>query len=151
MCFGVFVQMNGDSPQAQSRPLGYVIQENGCWDWVALDPEGYGRWSQRRGTKMAHRRIYELLRGPIPKGLTIDHLCRNRACCNPDHLEPVTFLENVMRGHGPAAQNARKTHCPQGHPYNAIRVDGKLRGRRCSVCEVASSRERYRKGKLSPT
>ena len=67
---------------------------------------------------MAHRFSYELHVGPIPTGLTLDHLCRNTLCVNPAHLEPVTMRENILRGYSPSANGARATHCPHGHPYN---------------------------------
>ena len=72
---------------------------------------GYGRV----GYKMAHRVVYEEQVGVIPEGLHIDHLCRNRWCVNPEHLEPVTLVENVRRGESFTAINSRKTHCKNGH------------------------------------
>lgn len=88
-----------------------------------------------RGTFYVHRVAWETLRGPIPDGMQLDHLCRQRACWNPDHLEPVSPRENVLRGVGITAMNAKKTHCPQGHPYDdantGITSTGK---RRCRAC-----------------
>jgi hypothetical protein len=90
--------------------------DNGCIEWLASkDHNGYGKFAPGGGRSMrgAHRWAYEFHVGPIPAGLVLDHLCRNRACVNPDHLEPVTQRTNVQRGAG----NVSKTHCPRGHAY----------------------------------
>jgi len=120
---------------------------NDCWLW-ALEVNGrdYGRLSFWNGEKsikyVAHRAIYEALVGPIPEGLTLDHLCRTPRCVNPAHLEPVTIRENILRGF---RDRPRKTHCKRGHPFenNSYIKDG---GRRnCAICTRAYSNERYRK------
>lgn len=93
--------------------------ESGCWAWFgSFTSYGYGRVRKDRKEKVAHRVAYELLVGPIPEGLVLDHLCNNRWCVNPDHLEPVTQHENIIRGEGLAAKNRLKTHCPNGHRYD---------------------------------
>jgi len=90
-----------------------------CWNWIASRRHGdYGQFSDGKKQVMAHRWSYEHFVGPIPKGLTIDHLCRNPKCVNPKHLEAVTIKENVLRGLAPSAINKRKTHCIYGHEFN---------------------------------
>lgn len=92
-----------------------VDASSGCWEWTgSMHAAGYGLFRDR----LAHRISYEVHVGSIPEGLTIDHLCRNRRCVNPLHLEAVTIAVNVLRGESPPARNARKTHCPKGHPYD---------------------------------
>jgi hypothetical protein len=80
--------------------------------WPNLN--GYYRVTLSGGARVyAHRRAYERVHGPIPEGLVLDHLCRNRWCCNPEHLQPVSNMENILRGESPPARNARKQCCPK--------------------------------------
>jgi len=120
---------------------------SGCWLWDgACDGKGYGilLGPGRKGLLLAHRVVYQLIRGPIPNGLCLDHLCRVRCCVNPDHLEAVTLRENILRGEGPAklrlyAQLKKdRPHCKRGHPYvgDNYRL-GKEGDRICKVCERA--------------
>lgn len=94
-----------------------IDPETSHWYWQRAIVNGYGyvQHPATRKTMPAHRYVYELHKGPIPPGLTLDHLCRVRDCVNPDHLEPVTRGENVLRGEGLSAKNKRKTHCLRGH------------------------------------
>lgn len=117
-----------------------------CWEWKAsTDKDGYGQYgvgsrTDNSRTKVkAHRYSYEALVGPIPQGLTIDHLCRRRSCVNPDHLEAVTIGDNNRRG-ATRFRNGNKTHCPNGHPYDMFET-----GRRCRRCYRNRQREYMRR------
>ena len=144
---------------AKAIPLEdqYVPEPNsGCWLWLGSNDgkHGYGRVSQKlHGEHQAHRAVYVVHKGPIPAGLVIDHLCRNPACVNPDHLEPVTPRTNLERGRyrdglalGGFANGRRqkaKTQCPSGHEYtpqNTYMFGG--RWRQCRACHADRERRR---------
>jgi len=116
-----------------------------CWLWTGeINPDGYGRFHLERPESRrvpAHRFAYEAQNGPIPDGLVIDHLCRNRTCMNPAHMEPVTNAENLRRGYSPSAINKRKTECIHGHPFSEENTVMGRRGRRCRQC----ARDRYQR------
>ena len=128
-----------------------VRKGNGCWLWLgARQPNGYGRFFGFGAGKyrLAHRFSYELARGRIHRGKQIDHLCRNRLCVNPIHLEAVSCRTNLVRGKTLAASNLKKNHCPQGHLYegNNLRLYG--RKRICRTCDREKARRyRAKKGK----
>lgn len=115
-----------------------VVKTEGCWEWNAgLDHHGYGAFFLNGGMKKAHRVAYEWEVGSIPGGLDLDHLCRNRKCVKPEHLDPVTRRENLDRGEGSAvtkARHAAKTHCPRGHPYSGENLRMKGKNRLCRTC-----------------
>lgn len=113
-----------------------------CMPWPGIiNASGYGRLSVSGRLILAHRAVYESHRGKIPPGLVIDHLCRNRCCVNPDHMEVVTVKENTLRGMNFSARNARKTHCKRGHPFAGenlrIRRHKGSDERVCRTCEHA--------------
>lgn len=121
--------------------------DNDCWLWMGTRGKaGHGQFWNGSRVMGAHRWSYEFLRAEIPEGLVLDHLCRNPPCVNPWHLEPVPQSENMRR-------IPRKTHCPQGHPYDAsntiINTSRPRPFRACRTCKNAcdrkSSRERYRR------
>jgi hypothetical protein len=120
------------------------VTDSGCWEWQGyLDRDGYGH----DGKGGAHRSAYVAKFGPVPPGMQLDHLCRNRRCVNPDHLEPVTHRENQRRGiHG------MKTVCKNGHPYdeaNTYYRPPAANGQRdCRKCAVQRT-QRYRARKAA--
>jgi hypothetical protein len=125
------------------RFLDKIEFTESCWPWkAAMLQNGYGTFGTasdvpgRLRTVYAHRYSYELFVGPIPDGLVIDHLCRNRLCVNPDHLRAVTRWTNNMENTvNPIALNPDKAHCPQGHPYNEANTHITKKGhRKCRAC-----------------
>lgn len=126
------------------------LQLGPCWEWTgAQDGKGYGRLSSGgsgNGRFRAHRISYELTKGAIPPELEIDHLCRKKNCVNPAHLEAVPHQINARRGEVGKAGGRRekaKTHCPQGHPYDAIHTYTDKNGKRsCKTCKNDRRRER---------
>ncbi len=115
-------------------------ESSGCWNWTASrDTNGYGHLRSRSATLQAHRVMWEIHRGPIPAGLEVDHLCRNRACVNPDHLEPVTPAENKRR----AGRRLRTGACHRGHAMTPENTYVSPRGREnCRECCRVNQRRR---------
>jgi hypothetical protein len=115
-----------------------------CWEWIAsLNSEGYGQIYHQGRPHRAHRIAYELLIADIPEGLTIDHLCRNRRCVNPWHMEPVPLSVNSSRA-SVGRTYTLKTECNNGHPYSDdnVRIDP-VGHRRCRQCERRSALAAY--------
>ena len=128
----------------------FTVKDNGCWDWHKGEKSsGYGLiglWNKQFG---AHRVLYELINGTAQKDKQIDHLCRNRACVNPSHMELVDKDTNNIRGMSPSAIHARKTQCPQGHQYNNENTARWSNGpdkpisRKCKVCVAKRCKDYY--------
>lgn len=118
--------------------------DKGCWEYpYCIQSNGYARLKG----KYAHRLSYEAFVSKIPKGLTIDHLCKNKICVNPDHMEPVTASENVKRSNAASAVNARKTHCMRGHPFEGHNLFMSQGKRQCRICDNKRQLARYYKRK----
>lgn len=119
-----------------------------CWLWTrGTNGSGYGCLGLDDGSELAHRYAWERLVGPISEGMTIDHLCRVKLCCNPDHMEVTTYAVNLGRAHTRAAQLAARTHCDEGHPFDEANTGyRKPSGRYCRKCYARRSRA-YRQRK----
>ena len=138
-----WAKVNPNGPIPAHRPdLGP------CWEWTAsLEGNGYGHfWSGSRsdGSRKvvsSYRWAYEHLVAPVADGLELDHLCRNRPCVRPSHIEPVTHRENVLRGNAPSARGATAAVCPQGHPYDQANTYIWRGGRACRACRRSRGRE----------
>lgn len=121
-----------------------------CMPWPGvIGSGGYGRLRHNGKWNPAHRFVYHNIVGPIPPGMVLDHLCRNRACVNPHHMEPVTNMENILRGVSFSAVNAKKTHCKHGHPFTGynlcIKTCNGRQHRYCRACQNQSSLKGRRK------
>ena len=140
--------------QRRKRFLRHVrVSKLGCWLWQgaltqAPDGGGYGKfwWSIEQPHSLAHRAAWQLYRGEIPEGMTIDHRCNVRRCVNPAHLQVLTMRENILRGNGWAARNARKTSCANGHPYTPETTGTqKGTGRFCRICRRQDYKRYHRR------
>lgn len=122
------------------RFWAFVKKTPSCWIWVGGQAgKGYGRFRVGRALKVSsHRFAYEQIVGEIPPNMQLDHLCRNKLCCNPAHLEVVTNRENALRGTSPTAINAKKILCIHGHQLSGENVwRDSSGGRHCKTCRNA--------------
>lgn len=130
-----WAKVNKDGPVPEHRP-----ELGPCWIWTAAGG-AYGLFLGPNGYGCAHRIAYEMFVEQIPDGLTIDHLCKTTRCVNPAHMEAVTAAVNALRGDGPFAVNARKTHCIHGHEFAPEDTSRDTRGRRvCKACKRETTR-----------
>lgn len=148
-------QRTGEGPMLRRKTPGErfwdkVDASGDCWIWMADRVNGYGRFHVDGTTRVvAHRWSYEALVGEVPAGLQLDHLCRNRSCVNPDHLEPVTDVENQRRGSSPSGINHRKSRCRRGHPFEGDNLWVDSHGHRhCRECQRAQGRQNARRRRL---
>jgi len=136
---------NSDMASVSARFWKWVDKTDSCWLWTGALRYGYGRFvvGGRNGkVLMSHRFAYEEIKGVVPEGLQLDHLCRVRNCVNPDHLEPVTQKVNILRGESPSAKQARQTHCIHGHLLSGDNLyEGKNNHRGCKICRSHSMKK----------
>ena len=139
--------INAYGKTVEERFWARITKTETCWLWHPLARHGYGKFWDKGKDIPAHRFAYEYLVGPIPKPLTVDHLCKVRNCVNPAHMELVTLSVNVMRGSGPAATNKKKTHCHMGHPFSEENTYRCKVGRHCRACDLERRRIRYHRAR----
>lgn len=145
------VLANGPDRRVLRFAAKVEVLSSGCWRWHGnLHPDsGYGRvWFSKTDDRFVHRVAYEWAIGSIPEGLVLDHLCRNRWCVNPSHLEPVTNGENVLRGYSGSAVNARKQRCWRGHAFTPdntyVAKSGARHCRECARLRKQARRDQQR-------
>lgn len=157
-CFGVSIR--GKRKKLDTTPEERFMNkvqkvDSGCWEWTgAKIPSGYGRfgYTNENGTLIntySHRISYMLFKGEIPKGKVIDHLCKNKSCVNPDHLEVVTQRVNVLRSDSPSSKASKQTHCVHGHPFDKENTYYWKNERRCRACGRNRKRKNFKKEGLA--
>jgi len=151
------VRVIREDPEAAFWSKVVKDQESGCWLWTGrINSRGYGEIQRDSRKQPVHVWAYRYFIGEIPEGYQIDHVksagCVYRNCVNyENHLEAVTPLENILRSDGPAAINSRKTHCPQGHPYDEENTENRINShtgkpyRNCKICRKLQNKEYQRK------
>ncbi len=127
-----------DRINAKIEPGDFWDDGTRCWNWTgARNKSGYGMVYLNGRRRQAYHATWELMNGPLPAGVEIDHLCRNPRCVNPLHLEPVTRQENIRRSDNFAGRHARQTHCKRGHEFTEANTYVSARGERvCRKCRA---------------
>jgi hypothetical protein len=132
------------TPLIERLERSHRITDAGCWEWTLSTTQGYGQIRMGKRTRRVHQVAWELFRGPVPKGLEIDHECRNRRCFNPEHLRVCTRRENQLApgSQSVGAKAAAATHCPHGHPYAGenLRIRKDNGKRVCRTCDITRKR-----------
>ena len=144
--------MNLDDEKLKTFLLSNIKIKNNCWVWTNHKPrpDGYVKIVYKKKQVLIHRLSYEVFKDELTKGLEIDHLCRNKLCINPDHLEEVTHKENVLRGISPMAINAKKTICNRGHKFTEQNtyIEPKTGKRHCRICSSINEHNSYLRKKI---
>lgn len=154
----IFTDNSRQSDEAMNQRFWAKVRKTAtCWFWTGYRyKNGYGYVRRNSKSRLVHRVAYELTNGTIPAEMTVDHTCHttackggdtcpHRPCVNPAHLEAVSFQTNVLRGVGPTAQNARRTHCKRGHTLSEENVYRYRGWRNCRICTLAKVQRRYRR------
>ena len=138
-----------EKPILMSTPIDrlkskVVIDDNGCWNFTgSINEKGYGRFSLNDKIGLAHTASYILFKGEITKGNTVDHLCRNRKCVSPDHLESVPHEINLLRGNSITTMQVNQTHCKNGHLFDERNTISRNGHRRCRICDLKWRKNNY--------
>ena len=142
---------NGSFIPIKQRLDRRVTQGPGCRVWTGYKaPLGYGQIREDKDGRLlyAHRVAYEIYVGAIPEGLELDHLCRNPSCANPEHLEPVSHRENLLRGVGIAAIYAARTHCQKGHEFSIENICNYKSDKGKRICKICKRERERNRGRL---
>jgi len=140
--------MNDMDPKIIQRFMSKIKKSKNCWIWTGGISDGYGFFKFENTSIRAHRFSYELFKEMIPFRMQIDHLCKNKKCVNPEHLEIVIHQENMMRSNSVSGVNSQKTHCPKGHKYSGVNKRGQRIYKTCIKVQKNNFRKRNKLGRF---
>ncbi len=143
----VSYKINNITDKMIKRFSSKINKTDNCWIWIASkDSRGYGKFWIKDKYFYAHRFSYQIFKGQIHEDLVLDHLCHNKSCVNPNHLEEVTIGENVLRGNSISGINSRKTHCKNDHEFTLESTYFRLNNgnRMCKICEKVRVKQYYK-------